>query len=177
MVRQYRPFNNLDSTGGDAILSESDGLLLYTQGISPGDAIELAASLQRQFPARQVQATDVRWRMSRSRVWEPPAGEAVGGGGAIAPGGPSWPMDYAYLVLGWLVGTVGKSAAEEAIKAATDVVLRWMRSRHKPARFQLVELLGPDGELLKMVRVAEPDRASRRVQPSERSRDEEAGRR
>lgn len=54
-------------------------------------------------------------------------------------------MDYAYLVPGWLVGTVGKSAADEAIKATTDVVLRWMRSRRKPARYQLVELLGPDG--------------------------------
>jgi hypothetical protein len=159
------------------MLTERDGLLLYTQGISPGDAIELAVSLQRQFPERQVQPTDFRWRMSRSRTWEPPSGESPGsGGGAIAPDGPSFPMDYAYLVLGWLVGTVGKSAAEEAIKAATDVVLRWMRSRRKPARFQLVELLGPDGELLKMVQVPEPDRASRRS-GHRRPRDEEAGRR
>jgi hypothetical protein len=155
---------------------ERNGLLLYTQGISPGDAIELAASLQRQFPDRQVQPTDFRWRMSRSRTWEPRSRDGHGRGAAIAPVGPSFPMDYAYLVLGWLVGTVGKSAAEEAIKAATDVVLRWMRSRRKPARFQLVELLGPDGELLKMVQVPEPDRASRRVQPPERPQDEEAGR-
>jgi hypothetical protein len=159
------------------MLSERDGLLLYTQGISPGDAVELAVSLQRQLPDRQVQPTDFRWRMSRSRTWEPPSGDALGGGGAIAPGGPSFPMDYAYLVLGWLVGTVGKSAAEEAIKAATDVVLRWMRSRRNPARFQLVELLGPDGELLKLVQVPEPNRASRRVRSPERPRNEEAGRR
>ena len=98
------------------MLSESNGLLLYTQGISPGDAIELAASLQRQFPDRQVQPTDVRWRMSRSGTWGPPTGEALESGeSAIAPGGPSFPMDYAYLVLGWLVGTMGQGHVRAAV--------------------------------------------------------------
>ena len=98
------------------MLSESDGLLVYTQGISPGDAIELAASLQRQFPDRQVRPTDVRWRVSRSRTWGPPTGEALElGEAAIAPGGPSFPMDYAYLVLGWLVGTMGQGHVRAAV--------------------------------------------------------------
>lgn len=98
------------------MLSESNGLLLYTQGISPGDAIELAASLHRQFPDRQVQPTDVRWRMSRSHTWAPPSGEALeSGDAAIAPGGPSFPMDYACLVLGWLVGTMGQGHVRAAV--------------------------------------------------------------
>jgi hypothetical protein len=68
-------------------------------------------------------------------------------------------------VLGWLGATVSKHLADQAVKAAADLVREWMRARRNKgdrAR-QIAYILGPDGKVLKKVQVQSKPPAERRA--------------
>jgi hypothetical protein len=129
-------------------------LLIYTHvpsGSMPAaDLIELAASMQRQFPDHPVEPTDfeglrqVTDQRSYDRAdWRSDLSLTV------------VPVEIVTVVLTWLGLTVSKQVADQAIKAAADLIRDWMRSRRSKARdtTQVAYILGPDGNVLKEVRV------------------------
>jgi hypothetical protein len=137
-------------------------LLLYTEGVWQPDVIELTALLQRRFPDREVQPVDDEWE----QILRAP--DAI----VPTPIPDEWQsyisVEYVYLVLGWLGGTVSRQLAERAITSVVDAVAGWMKSRRTPDTRQKATLLGPDGKVLKVVEVepgkaAEPNRRSRRA--------------
>jgi hypothetical protein len=81
----------------------------------------------------------------------------------MPPGPP--PHEYVYLVLAWLGGTMSKEVAEQAIKAAADLVGQWMRERRskKDSVPKTAYILGPDGKVLKKVEVRPEPPARRRA--------------
>lgn len=162
--------------------------------IPPSDLIKLTASMQRQFPDQVVEPAGLEWlrevvgdsvplpppvktpeqlldelvdgiereRLDRAIVRDPLASADCSPLELLRP-------EYVYVVLAWLAGMVSKQAAEHAVEATADVVRGWMRERRdKKLRSEQVALIyGPDGEVLKEVRMR-PE-ASARQRPRRRS--------
>jgi hypothetical protein len=137
-------------------------MLLHQDGVWAADELAgLTAELQRRFPDRVIESADERW------LGQLIAGSAAEGAWRSYHRDPTVPdfrspgpehVDYLYLVLGWLGGTVSKQVVEQVVKAATAAVIKAMQSRSRKAK---VILFGPDGEKLGEVEV-DPSRTSGR---------------
>jgi hypothetical protein len=147
--------------------SEAGRLLIYTHvegwrpdPVAPEDLIQLSAAMQRQFPRRRVEPADLEWLRQTvgNRLPLPPPEEIIGYLRLPSPsesGAAREAYEYVYLVLAWLGGTVSKQVAEQAIKAAADLIRQWMRARRSKIgdTMQVAYILGPRGERLKKVQV------------------------
>ncbi len=154
--------------------SDPNHLMLYAtfvkQGgdhyyaLSDNELSQLTASVQWRFPDHLVEPADPAWlRRAVNGTLPIPAADLEpappwegSSGGGIAPSSSTepWKVEYLYLVLGWLGGTVSKEVAERAIQAATEVVVQWMKGRRRRATEHVAYLLGPKGEVLKTVTVS-----------------------
>lgn len=139
-------------------------LLIYTHvdgwlpdPVPPADLIELTASVQRRFPRKLVEPADLEWLRQVVGASLPlPAPEEVEDRLDPLPElAGAETFEYIYLVLGWLAGTVSRQVAEQATKAAADLIREWMQSRRskKGDTTQVAYILGPHGEVLKKVQV------------------------
>jgi hypothetical protein len=150
---------------------EGGRLLLYENGMRYGQLVDLVASLQREFSDQVVVPADPKWlletagksidREARRRLERP--GFAIRRPIVLIP--HRWQVEYVYLVLGWLGATISKQMVERAINAAADAVVQWVKSRRTPRRDHptrtMVYILGPDGRVLKEVRVDVPQESER----------------
>jgi hypothetical protein len=63
--------------------------------------------------------------------------------------------EYLYVVLAYLAGSVSQEVVSQAVKAAVDFAMRWIKRRLKadkhPGGGQRVYILGPNGEVLRTV--------------------------
>jgi hypothetical protein len=144
---------------------EEGRLLICTFGSMPAaDLIELAASMQRQFADHPVAATDldglrqVTDKRSYDDDRQPPK---LSYDLALL----DVPVETVVAVLSWLGGTASRQAGEQAVKAAADLLGKWMRSRRGRTgdATQVAYILGPHGEVLKKVQVRPQAPAPRRT--------------
>jgi hypothetical protein len=162
--------------GGWMGSGEEGRLLIYTHvegwppdSVPPADLIELSASVQRRFPGQLVEPADLEWlrqTVGESLPLPPKPAPEEADFDLPAPSIPApESYEYVYLVLGWLAGTVSKQVAEQAIKAAADLVREWMRSRRRKTgnATQVAYILGPHGNVLKKVQVRPASPARRRT--------------
>jgi hypothetical protein len=143
-------------------------LLLYQDGVrATAEFGKLATALQQRLPDCVVEQADEEW-LAQAIV----GSAAEGAWRSYHPDSEipkyRWPeqaqIEYIYLVLGWLGGTLSKQVVEQAVNAAADAVRKWWQSR-RTSIVTVAYIFGPKGEVLSKVRM-EPSQPSRKKRDS-----------
>lgn len=151
----------MESANSSRLLIYADSFGRLRHRATTAELIDLSAALQRRFPDQLVGPVDLEELhgvAGDALPVDPTRERRVHKGPGELPTFPP-PHDYIYLVLAWIGGTVSKQAIEQAVETTADLVRDWMQRRRN--KDQIAVILGPDGKVLKEVRVLKAPRPHR----------------